>query len=639
MATLGGWKVKREKYIDNIDVDEALKMFLSKIDFKRELEMIAPWDSLDRITGELISANFSSPNYNAAAMDGIAVLSKETITAREGRPLTLKEGSDFIYLNTGNPLPKEYDAVIMIEDVVELGNGEVEIISPARPWQHVRPVGEDIIKGEPVLFANHKIRPQDIGALLSAGIMEIPVYKKPKVGIIPTGTEIIEDSKNLSYGKIMDSNSRMFSAMVEKWGGKASRFSPMEDDYKKLSKTIESALEENDIVVINAGSSTGTKDFTASIIGELGEILCHGVALKPGKPTILAIFGGKPVLGIPGYPVSAFISAETFLKPLIENYLLQEKQNRPKMKAVLSRAIPSSLKHREIVRITLGFIDGKLIATPLSRGAGVSMSLVKADALLEIPRNYEGFQKDEEVEVSLLKPLEKIGKYLVSIGSHDIIMDLIADEVNLSSTHTGSMGGVSALKRGQTHLAPVHILDEKNGVYNKFLLDKYFSDDDVVLIRGVKREQGLILPKGNPKNILEISDLLNKNITFINRQRGAGTRILLDYLLAKDSLSSSEIIGYEREATTHMACATAVKSGSADVALGIKAAAQVMDLDFIPVTFENYDFLVKKETLSDDRMKNFLNFISSKKFKEKVENLGGYSVEEIATLICKGDIL
>ncbi len=631
--------MKREKYIDNVNVDEALKMFLSTINFKRETEMVAPWDGLDRVTGELILANFSSPNYNAAAMDGIAVLSKKTLTAREGTPLILTEGADFIYVNTGNPLPKEYDAVIMIEDVVEMGKGEVEIISPAKPWQHVRPVGEDIIKGEPVLFANHKIRPLDIGALLSAGIMEIPVYRKPKVGIIPTGTEIVEDAKDLVYGKIMDSNSRMFSAMVEKWGGEPSRIPPMEDDYKKLLKTIEAAVEENDIIVINAGSSAGTKDFTSKIIDELGEVLCHGVALKPGKPTILGIIKGKPILGIPGYPVSAFISAETFLEPVIKDYLVQAKHDRIKVKAFLSRAIPSSLKHREIVRVTLGFIEGKLIATPLSRGAGVSMSLVKADALLEIPQNYEGYQKEEEVEVSLLKPLEKIKEYLVSIGSHDVIMDLIADEVNLSSTHTGSMGGVNALKRGQTHLAPVHILDEKNGVYNEILLEKYFKNDDIVLVKGVQREQGLFLPKGNPKNIRAVSDLLNGNISFINRQRGAGTRVLLDYLLNKDGLDSGEINGYEREATTHMACATAVKSGSADVALGIKAAAQVMDLDFIPITFENYDFLVKKETLSDDRMKTFLCFISSQKFKDRIENLGGYKAIESGKLVFKGDIL
>uniref|UniRef100_UPI0035684CF4 substrate-binding domain-containing protein n=1 Tax=Ilyobacter sp. TaxID=3100343 RepID=UPI0035684CF4 len=204
---------------------------------------------------------------------------------------------------------------------------------------------------------------------------------------------------------------------------------------------------------------------------------------------------------------------------------------------------------------------------------------------------------------------------------------------------TGSMGGVNALKRGQTHLAPVHILDEKNGVYNEILLEKYFKNDDIVLVKGVQREQGLILPKGNPKNIRAVSDLLNGNISFINRQRGAGTRVLLDYLLNKDGLDSGEINGYEREATTHMACATAVKSGSADVALGIKAAAQVMDLDFIPITFENYDFLVKQETLSDDRMKTFLSFISSPKFKERIENLGGYKAIESGKLVFKGDIL
>lgn len=624
--------IRRNKYIDNMDVEEALGIFLSKIKYESEVENIAPWDALDRITGKLIIAEYSSPNYNAAAMDGIAVRAVDTLGARESNHVILEENKDFIYVNTGNPLPVEYDAVIMIEDVMELGDSRVEIIGTAKPWQHIRPVGEDIIKGEPILFEGHRVAPQDIGALVSAGIMKIPVYKKPKVGIIPTGSEIVEDSKDLSYGKIMDSNSRMFSAMVEKWGGEAVRYSPMKDEYEKLSDRVRSAVKDNDIVIINAGSSTGTKDFTCEIIDELGEVLCHGVALKPGKPTILGIIEGKPVVGIPGYPVSSFVSAENFLKPLLERALRQKKQNRIKIKAKLSRTIPSSLKHKEIVRVTLGYIDGVIVATPLARGAGVTMSLVKADGLLEIPRNYEGYGKGEDVEIDLLKPIEEIEEYLVSIGSHDIVMDLIAGDLNLSSTHVGSMGGVTALKKGQTHLAPVHILDEESGVYNELLINKYF-DDDVVLIKGVEREQGLIVPKGNPKKIEELSHLVEKNTSFINRQRGAGTRILLDYLLKKENLDKENIDGYEREATTHMACATAVKCGSVDVALGIKAAAIAMDLDFIPLASESYDFLVKKETLSDKRMKRFVEHISSEGFKKKIENLDGYKASNSGEIV------
>ena len=624
--------IRRNKYIDNIDVEEALSIFLSKTKYESELEEVAPWDALDRITGKLIIAEYSSPNYNAAAMDGIAVRALDTLEARESNHIILEENKDFIYVNTGNPLPVEYDAVIMIEDVMELGDNRVEIIGAAKPWQHIRPVGEDIIKGEPVLFEGHRVTPQDIGALVSAGIMKIPVYKKPKVGIIPTGSEIVEDSKDLSYGKIMDSNSRMFSAMVEKWGGEPVRYSPMKDEYEKLSDRIRDAVKDNDIVIINAGSSTGTKDFTCEIIGELGEVLCHGVALKPGKPTILGIIEGKPVVGIPGYPVSSFVSAENFLKPLLERALRQKKQNRIKIKAKLSRTIPSSLKHKEIVRVTLGYIDGVIVATPLARGAGVTMSLVKADGLLEIPRNYEGCGKGEDVEIDLLKPIEEIEEYLVSIGSHDIVMDLIAGDLNLSSTHVGSMGGVTALKKGQTHLAPVHILDEESGVYNELLIDKYF-DNDVVLIKGVEREQGLIVPKGNPKKIKELSHLAEKNISFINRQRGAGTRILLDYLLKKENIEKESIDGYEREATTHMACATAVKCESVDVALGIKAAAMAMDLDFIPLASESYDFLVKKDTLLDKRMKRFVEHISSEGFKKKIENLDGYKASNSGEIV------
>ena len=631
--------MKRDKYIDNLDCDAALEIFLSKISYRRKTERLPSWEVLDRVTRSLVTAEFSSPNYNAAAMDGIAVLSETTLGAREGHPLTLEEKKNFDYVNTGNPLPEKYDAVIMIEDVVEVSEGRVEIIIPARPWQHVRPVGEDIVKGEPVLFPNHKIRPQDIGALLSAGVMEVAVYKKPKLGIIPTGSEIVEDIRDLSYGKIMDSNSRVLSAMTEKWGGEPSRLSPVEDNYEKLLSVIEDSVRKNDIVIINAGSSTGTRDYAARLIKELGEVVCHGVALKPGKPTILGIIDSKPVIGIPGYPVSAFITAETFVKPLVESYLRQREQKRQTADAVLSRAVPSSLKHREIVRVTLGYIDGVLTATPLARGAGVTMSLVKADAFLEIPQNYEGLQKGEGVRVSLLKPLEEISKFLISVGSHDIVMDLISGEINLSSTHVGSMGGVSSLKRNLTHLAPVHVLDEKSGRYNEVLLKKYFADEDVVLIKGVQREQGLIIPRENPLKISGVSDLIRKDITFINRQRGAGTRILFDYLIKKKGLNSNDIKGYEREAATHMACATAVKSGSVDTALGIKAAADALELDFIPLAFEEYDFLARKETLKDGRMKKFLEFISSFDFQKKVEGLGGYMVTESGKIILKKDII
>ncbi len=622
----------RNKYIDNIDCDTAIENFKKEVEFSERSETISITQALHRITGKLITAKVSSPNYNASAMDGIAVRSVDTMEARESNPVILEEGRDFIYVNTGAPILGEWDSVIMIEDVTELQEGRVEIIKASKPWQHIRPIGEDIIKGDPIIPAGHRIRPQDVGALISGGILEIEVVAKPRVAIIPTGTEIVEETSHLQVGKIIDSNSHMFMGMVEEFGGEGIRYSPVKDDFDTLCETVSRAAEKSDVVVINAGSSAGTKDFTVKVIEKLGRVISHGVALKPGKPTIMGVIDGKPVIGIPGYPVSSFITFDTFVKPIISHYLKRKERRRTVVEATLSRTIPSSLKHKEIVRVSLGYIDGELLATPLTRGAGVTMSLVKAHAFLAIPREYEGYSAGSRVEVELLTSLEEIEEQLISIGSHDIVMDLISSNLHLSSTHVGSMGGISALKRKQTHLAPIHILDEATGLYNVGVLNKYF-DDSVCIIKGIEREQGIMVPKGNPQGVEGIRDIAEKKLLFINRQRGAGTRILLDYLLKTEEISPEGIDGYDREATTHMACGIAVKSGDADAALGIRAAADINGLDFIPLSYEEYDFLVRVEDLKDVRVEEFISFLKSESFKGKVEALPGYRVVNSGTII------
>lgn len=622
----------RNKYIDNIDCEVAIENFKNELILETATEIIPTGDSLGRITAGLVTASISSPNYNASAMDGIAVKAEDTISAREGNPLLLTEGTDFIYVNTGAPILGGWDAVIMIEDVHELGDGRIEIISPARPWQHIRPIGEDIIEGDPILPACHRIRPQDIGALISGGVTSISVTRKPRVAVIPTGSEIVESTEELATGRIIDSNSHMFMGMISEAGGEGVRYSPVRDDFDLLCAAVSEAAENCDMVVINAGSSAGTKDFTVRVIEKLGRVVSHGVALKPGKPTIMGIIADKPVIGIPGYPVSSFITFDIFAIPVISEILRRKTPKRQMVEAVLSRAIPSSLKHKEIVRVSLGHIDSVLTATPLTRGAGATMSLVKAHAFLSIPREYEGYSAGARVKVELLTNLEEIEELLISIGSHDVVMDLISSNLHLYSTHAGSMGGVSALKKGVTHLAPVHILDEDTGTYNMGILEKYF-DDSVCLIKGVKREQGIMVEKGNPHNLSSVKDLAHNKLTFINRQRGAGTRILMDYIMKSEGIDHSEIEGYDREATTHMACAIAVKSGDAHAAMGIRAAADIAGLDFIPVSYEDYDFLIRKDSLKDPRVEEFISYLKSDSFKSKVEEMPGYKVEDSGRII------
>lgn len=636
-------KEDRNLYLTNVDVDEAIKLYVERFNEKinnLELEEIKVIDSLNRISSEPIYAKYSSPNYNASAMDGIAVIAKNTYEATENNPIKLNKIEDYMVVDTGDPIKEPYNSVIMIEDVEEIDENTVEIIKSASPWQHIRPIGEDIVANEMIIPINHKIRPVDIGALLSGGIVNIKVYKKPTVGIIPTGTEIVEPGSEMLVGNIIESNSRIFEGLTSQYGAIPNRYKPVRDNYEELKKQIIKSVKENDITIINAGSSAGTEDYTVDIIREIGEVLVHGIASKPGKPAILGVVDEKPVMGIPGYPVSAYLIFDNITREIIERYQGKSPEKHMKIEAISSRRIISSLKHREYVRIKLGLVGDKMIATPLNRGAGVTMSLVRADGVLVIPQNSEGVESGEVIEIELQKNLADIKNTIVSIGSHDLIMDILSNYIhklnstyNLSSSHVGSMGGIMSLRRNETHIAPMHLLDEKTGEYNISYIKKYLSNKNILLIKGVKRAQGFMVKKDNPKNINNFEDIANKDINFVNRQKGSGTRILTDYLLKKDNILNNDILGYEREMTTHMSVAAAVASGSADVGVGVYSAAKAMDLDFIPIGEEEYDFAIREEYLDDEKIKLFISILKSEDFQNEIEKLGGYKFDRAGEII------
>ena len=525
----------------------------------------------------------------------------------------------------------------MAEDIIEK-DGAFQIIAPAHPWQHVRPIGEDIVATELIMSINHKIRAIDIGVLLSAGITKLSVYSKPKIGIIPTGTEMIEPDQTPKEGDIIESNSRVFEALVTELGGTSVRIPPVKDDYDSIKHKVLELCKECDMIIINAGSSAGREDFTVSILKELGEVFVHGVAIKPGKPAILARIGNIPVIGIPGYPVSAYIVFEEFAAPIIKRLSHIDFKDSEIIEAVATRRMVSSLKHREYIRVNVGFVDGKYVATPLSRGAGSAMSLVKSDGFCIVEQNSEGVDMNEPVKVRLVKQKEALDNTIVSIGSHDIIMDVMSNlfnkmkkETRLTSAHTGSFGGITSLRKSECHIAPIHILDQ-NGNYNIGEIQK-LKNREYALIKGVRRIQGLIVPKGNPKNVESLMDLTR--LTFINRQRGAGTRILLDYKLNSLDIDKSLIKGYEREAVTHMAVAAAIKSGSCDTGLGVFSAAKALDLDFVPIGEEEYDFAIAKDYLKLPIIEEFLEIIQSDEFKNELELLGGYSYPDLGKILLK----
>jgi putative molybdopterin biosynthesis protein len=640
--------VRKRIYLENTPLDKALEVWQDAL-AKRNIrpmpaEAVKVQDTLGRVTAEPVFARISSPFYHSAAMDGYAVKFAETFGASESAPKTLRIPAQALPVDTGDPVPDEFNAVIMVEEVnlVTCGDQEgIEILAPATPWQHVRVIGEDIVSTELILPENHRVRPVDIGALLASGHTEIKARKRPRVAVIPTGTELVEPGEPLSTGNIIEYNSRILSSLVTEWGGQPVRFSPVPDDPELLQQTLKKACELYDVVVINAGSSAGSEDYTALSVKALGEMILHGIDIKPGKPVILGFVMGKPVLGIPGYPVSAYITFHLFGKKLIHELQAMEPPETEKMIARISRQAASSLGQEEFLRVKLGRVGETLIATPVSRGAGVLMSLVRADGFVRIPAMSEGFGAGAEVQVEMLRRKDEIENTVVCIGSHDNALDLLANllkrtypKFSLSSAHVGSMGGLIAIRKGEAHIAGTHLLDEESGEYNVPYIRNMLGERKVLLMNLVYREQGFMVPRGNPKHIRGFGDLTRSDVCFINRQGGSGTRLLTDKHIRELGISPQQVAGYDREEFTHMGVASAVLTGIADAGIGILAAARALDLEFIPVAKERYDLVIPKEFVELPHIAALLEIIrSSRELRNSVTALGGYDVMDMGKLL------
>ena len=602
-------------------------------------------DAVGRVLAESVAAKLSSPHFHSSAMDGIAVKTESTFGASETKPKALAIGKDAFYINTGHVMPKNTDAVIIIEHVNELDQGRVEIEAPAFPWQNVRKVGEDIVATELLFPQNHIVTPYCVGALLSGGIFHVSVRKKPKILIIPTGSELVDwqhlDIRRLKPGQVLETNSFVLGKLAESCGGIFVRNETLADDIDSIKQTVEKAVSSDfDMVLMVGGSSAGSEDYSKDVITDLGDVLVHGVTIMPGKPIIVGKIKKKPVFGIPGYPVSAIVAFEQFVSPLIYLMLKQPEKDRPKAQVEPTRKIASKLGTEEFLRVKLGTVGDKIVATPLSRGAGCITSITEADGIIRVPNNVEGLNPHEPVTAELLRPLSLITNTIVVVGSHDNTLDILADQIRaehrnltLSSSHVGSMGGLMAIKKGVCHLAGSHLLDAEDGSYNVSYIKKYLPGVDVKIINLVLRDQGLIVCPGNPKSIKSIEDLNRDDITFINRQGGSGTRILLDYSLSQMGIDPDTINGYQNEEFTHMAVAVAVLSGTVDAGLGIYAAAKALNLDFIPVVTEQYDLIIPEIYFETKHVKMLLDIVNSSAFKKQVQALGGYHTEKTGNII------
>ncbi len=637
--------MKRRIYLRMKSLEEAREVWFSRFDAKamvgvKEVPTVA---ARGRVTAAPVTARRSSPAAHQAAMDGFAVAAAATFGATPDSPKLLHLGREAFPVNTGHLMPPGADAVIMVEQIPDPEADPITVEAPIFPWQHVRRVGEDLVKGEMVLPEGTTITPWSQGALLAAGVTRVLVRRRPRVAIIPTGSELVP-AADLDHepesGRLPEFNSVILSGLVEEAGGLPIVRPIVPDDPATLSKVLEEALAAADVVLINAGSSAGTEDYTFEAVSSLGEVLVHGVAMMPGKPTLLGAVQGQPVIGIPGYPVSAVLSFEQFAAPLIAGMIGKRLTPRPQLIVHPAQNLPSKPGLTEFIRVTLGRVGDRVIATPLPRGAGTITSLVRADGLLTVPSLSEGLEEDRLVVAELLVPPEDIDGTLVVLGSHDNTLDLLATllrrrdpRLRLSSGHVGSLGGLMALRQGRAHLGGSHMLDPETNTYNVPFIQRYLAGVPLKLINLTWRQQGLMLAPGNPKNIRIIKDLARPGVRFINRQRGAGTRLLLDFLLQEEKLAAAAILGYDREEYTHMAVAVNVFSGTADVGLGIMAAAQALGLDFVPLLPERYDLVVPESTFADPHFQVLLSVIRSAEFQAAATALGGYDLKDCGRIL------
>jgi putative molybdopterin biosynthesis protein len=595
-------------------------------------------DAAGLVTAEPVWATRSSPPFDAAGMDGIAVRSADTLGAGETTPVYLRPG-DYDVVDTGDPMPEGRDAVVMREHVHYSG-GAAELRAAVPPYQHVRSIGEDVSAAELLLPEGHRLRATDLAAAAAAGATEVLVRRRPVVTILPTGDEVRPIGEQTGPGEIIDTNSLMLATQAREAGCEAHRLPIEPDDPAGIARAVSAAVAGCDLLIVVAGSSAGRDDYTARVVAELGTLAVHGVAVRPGHPVVLGAVGRTPVLGAPGYPVSAALTFDIFAEPLLAELTGAPPRRRPRASARLARKLASPLGMDDWVRVRLGKVGGTMVATPLPRGAGMLTSLVRADGLLVVPAGLEGHHPGEQVEIELLRGIDEISRTIVAIGSHDLVLDLAASAlraddpmVTLASSNVGSLGGLVALRDGLCHLAGSHLLDPATGEYTLPYVDRILPGAGASVVRLVHRDQGLIVAAGNPLGLTGIDDLTRAGVRYVNRQRGAGTRVLLDHELRQRGISPDAVGGYAREEPTHLAVAAAIAAGRGDAGLGIMAAARAFGLDFVPVTREPYDLVVAAEAMDSPLLAPLWALLHSDRFQAAVTELGGYTTKEMGRRI------
>ncbi|MHA1409043.1 MAG: molybdopterin biosynthesis protein [Candidatus Odinarchaeia archaeon] len=639
-------------------VDEVWEIIRDNYPLKPRKELVAVDAALGRTIFEDVYSPSDVPGFDRSAMDGFAVVASDTFGADEVNPITLKvigkiEAGDkpsffinkgeCVEISTGAPIPKGANAVVMVEYTEKRGD-YVNIYKPIVAGGNIQSTGSDIMRGEVILRKNQVITSREIGVACATGLTKLPVYYQPKIGVISTGNEIIPIGSSWEYGKVYDINAHTIMAAIRESGGVSTYLGILKDNKQQIKKTLQNAIGRFDLILTSGSTSAGIGDVMYNLFNELGEpgVLVHGIAVKPGKPTVIALIENTLIIGLPGYPTSALSIFNLFVRPIIMKLGGKQSSTPETLTASISQKIIRAQRRRELLPVNIVKTSRGFSAYPVLKGSGAITTLAEADGYIEIPEHKTILDEGENVEVHLYPNVKPAN--LMFIGSHCIGVDLLFNLIQEEDEHikpkiinVGSLGGIHAIKRGEADIAGIHILDENSGEYNTPIYLGENLRDVSVLIKGYRRMQGLLLPKNNPHNVKTLRDIINKKLYLINRNKGSGTRILMDILLKKIAqemnINFSELIekipGYMSEAKTHSAVAVAVKYGKADVGLGIETMAKFYDLEFIPIQEESYDFLVLKERLDKPEIKKFLEFLTKPEFKSKLETtLAGYTVTD-----------
>jgi putative molybdopterin biosynthesis protein len=607
-----------KRYLELRSLDEALTLLTTSFTAPRRTEKVPIMQAAGRVVAEPIFAKYSVPEVNISAMDGIAVRSRDTLGASDRNPITLEH---FTRVNTGNIIPPEFDAVVMIEDVWEAGSS-FQIRRAVVPWQHIRPAGEDIKENKLVLPRGHVIRPFDIGALVTYGITTIEVLAV-NVGIIPTGSELVQLGVRPGPGQVVESNTVMAQVFLSQMGAHCTRLPIVQDDPDLIREALRSAVQGNDLVLISAGSSAGTRDFTEDVIRSLGELLFHGVAVKPGKPVMLGRVEGKPILGLPGYPLAAQTVLREFAAPLLESWGFAPAPRYP-VTARLAQALTSDPGFDEFVPLFVGRIGTTLCGIPRGKGAAVQMATVKANGYTHIPAPLEGYDAGTELEVFLTTDPGSIERTLILTGTLDPALEELAglahDEgLYIHATNPGNIAGLLALSSNACHAAPL-VLPARSPLTSYKSHIKIPDDSELAFIHVATIEIGIVSRDG-----LNVSDLTRAR--FINTRKDTPSRTVLDTLLASEGIDPFQVSGYLQEVHDSPAVAAAIRNGFADAGICTSSIASANGLRFVPVAYEDYELAVRRELLTDPRIRMLITLIRSPTYHAMLRKIGGYTTE------------